>query len=112
MPRHPIIESTDELFAIGQQLGKPIYVDSTLVPFVVFSDGVLSKCYGYCSSGTFTCEVFFDNVKKFTVSNADSITPVDLETGEGGDITAYGVVTFIVTAASASLKDIYIECAE
>jgi hypothetical protein len=98
--------NSSQHFAVGQQLGKPIFVDSFLTPFVVFSEGTFTKCYGYASVGTFTCEVYFDGVLKVTVSDTDHTTPVAFsETA-----TPPVVVTFKITSASVGVRDIHVEC--
>jgi len=111
-PRIAIIETELEVVAIGQQLGKPIFVSSVLTPYVVFSSGTFSKCYGYCTTGTFTCKVYFDAVLKFIVTDADHTTPVNLEAGQSGSVSPPVLVTFEITAASTGVQGIYVECAE
>jgi hypothetical protein len=107
-PRTAIISGDAEIVAIGQQLGKPIFVGSYLSAFVVFAEGTLTKCYGYCSSGSFTCEVYFGGVLKVTVSNTDHTVPISFSAA----VTPPVVVSFKITASSVGVTDIYVECAE
>jgi hypothetical protein len=96
-------------FAIFQQLWQPILLNVWLSPWVVFGAGNITKCYGWCNSGTFTADVYLDGVKVFTVTNADTATPVDLLGAETGLLAEPSIVTCQITAVTGTVEGLYIE---
>jgi hypothetical protein len=95
-------------YAVFQQLWQPIFDDSILPPFVVFGNGSLKKCIGYAKTGTFTAEIYLDDVLVFIVTESDTSTPVELEYGQTGLLANPSLIKCTVTSASSDLEGLYI----
>ncbi len=103
--KHPIGGGGESpIVAIFQQLWQPIFNGSILPPFVVFGPGSLSKCIGYASAGSFTAEIYIDEVLKFTVTQADNPTPII----GGGVLLNPSLVKCKVVSASPDLQGLYV----
>jgi hypothetical protein len=98
-------------FAIFQQRYQAVFADEWLSPWVIFDAGNLTKCYGYASSGTFTADIYIDSVKVFSVSEADSSTPVALLGGQDGLLAEPSLIECKIISASGA-TGIYIEATE
>jgi len=108
-PEMALSVSQDANIAEFRQSWMPVIGSTWLVPWIMFFDGKFSKCYGLCSVGTFTADIYVNGVKFFTVTQAANVTPVNLLSGTGAFL-AGEVVTCEVVSASADASGIYILC--